>query len=131
MKNDPKKGCTVQWFTALCSVTVVLAAAGCSTLETPATADVAVTKAAVDNAAGAGAQEFAPVELNLARQKLAKANQAMAEKNYRLAMEIADEARADAKLAQAKAGSSKAQKSADALQDDIRVLREELNRVSR
>ena len=46
------------------------------------------------------------------------------------AMDLATQAQADAKLAQSKANSAKAQTAADALQDDIRVLREELNRAN-
>jgi len=45
---------------ALFGATALLAV-GCSSLKTPATADVAVSKAAVDNAAGAGGVQFAPV----------------------------------------------------------------------
>ncbi len=101
---------------------------GCSSLKTPATADVAVSKAAVDNAAGAGAAQFAPVEMLAARDKLALANKAMAAKDYKQARDMAAQAQADAKLAQGKANSAKAQAAADALQEDIRVLREELER---
>ncbi len=113
--------------TALCGL-VTLLAVGCSGLKTPATADVAVTKAAVENAASAGGAEFAPVEMTAARNKLALANKAMVSKDYKLAVDLAAQAQADAKLAQGKANSTKAQAAADALQDDIRVLREELER---
>jgi hypothetical protein len=115
------------WGLVLCGAAVLLAA-GCSSLKTPATADVAVSKAAVDNAAGAGGAEFAPTEMLAARNKLAQANQAMRVKDYKLARTLATEAQADAKLAQSKADSSKAQAAANALQDDIRVLHEELER---
>lgn len=116
------------WLTALCSV-AVLTVAACGSMETPATADVAVSKAAVDNAAGAGAAEFAPVEMRSAREKLARANKAMTDKNYELASEMANQASVDAKLAQSKAGSAKAQAAAAALQDDIRIMRAELQRA--
>lgn len=115
--------------TFLC-VSALALATGCSSLKTPATADVAVSKAAVESAAGAGGVEFAPVEMNSAREKLAQANKAMAEKDYQRAVELASSAQADAKLAQGKANSAKAQAAASALNDDIRVLREELNRNS-
>ena len=108
-----------------------LAAAGCSSMKTPATASVAVSTAAVDNAAGAGAAEFAPLEMNSARSKMAQANKALAAKDYKLANDLATQAQADAKLAQSKADSAKAKTAADALQDDIRVLREELERSSK
>lgn len=118
-----------QWFTILGSVAVLLAA-GCTSMKTPATSSVAVSNAAVDNAAGAGAVEFAPVEMNSAREKMALANKAMAAKDYKLAKDLAMQAEADAKLAQSKADSAKAQAAADALQDDVRILREELDRAS-
>lgn len=112
----------------LCAA-LALMASGCSSMKTPVTADVAVSRAAVENASGAGGMEFAPLEMTAAREKMAKANQALAAKDYKLAEEMAAQAQADAKLAQGKANSAKAQIAADALQDDIRVLREELNRT--
>jgi hypothetical protein len=118
-----------QWRTTF-YVVAVLGIAGCASMKTPATADVAVSKAAVENAAGAGGAEFAPAEMSAARAKMALANQAMTDKNYKLASDLATQAQADAKLAQGKANSAKAQTAADALQDDIRVLREELNRAN-
>jgi hypothetical protein len=121
MKNSKR------WFAALCGVAAIFAV-GCSSLKTPATVDVAVSKEAVDNAAGAGGAQFAPLEMTSAREKLALANKAMLAKDYKLAVDLASQAQADAKLAQGKANSAKAQVAADALQDDIRVLREELQR---
>jgi hypothetical protein len=63
-----------------------------------------------------------------ARDKMALANKAMAAKDYKLAIDLAAQAQADATLARSKANSARAQTAADALQDDIRVLREELER---
>lgn len=114
----------------LCGVALALTV-GCASQKTPATADVAVSKAAVDNAVGAGGAEFAPVEMNAAREKMALANKAMADKDYKKARDLATQAEADAKLAQGKANSAKAQATADALQDNVRVLREELDRASK
>jgi len=113
---------------ALLSAAALALTVGCTSLKTPATAEVAVSKAAVDNAAGAGGAQFAPVEMNAAREKLALANKAMLAKDYKEARALANQAQADAKLAQSKASSVKAQAAADVLQDDIRVLREELDR---
>jgi Domain of unknown function (DUF4398) len=104
---------------------------GCSSLQTPATADVAVSKAAVDNAVSAGAAEYAPMEIRSARDKMALANQAMLAKDYKLASELAASAQVDAQLAQSRATSAKAQTAATALQDDLRVLREELARSAK
>lgn len=119
-----------QWLVVLGGVAVLLTL-GCSSLKTPATASVAVSNAAVENAAGAGGAQFAPLEMNSAREKMALANKAMAAKDYKLANDLANQAQVDAKLAQGKANSAKAQAAAAALQDDIRVLREELERTSK
>ncbi len=113
---------------ALWSAAALALTVGCTSLKTPATADVAVSNAAVANAAGAGGAQYAPLEMTAAREKLALANKAMLAKDYKLAIELANQAQADAKLAQSKASSVKAQAAADVLQDDIRVLREELDR---
>jgi hypothetical protein len=112
------------------AVVMLFTLTACSSMKTPATADVAVSKAAVDNAVGAGGAEFAPVEMSAAREKMRLANAAMAAKDYPLAIELANQAQADAKLAQSKANSAKAQAAADALQEDIRIMREELNRAN-
>jgi hypothetical protein len=98
--------------------------AGCQSVPPP------IAEVAVSNAA-AGASQFAPVEMNAARDKIARANKAMAAKDYKLARSLAIEAQADAKLAQSKANSTKAQQASDALQDDIRVLNEELDRAGK
>jgi hypothetical protein len=111
--------------------TSVMLLAACSSMKTPATADVAVSKAAVENASTAGGTEYAPAEMQSAREKLALANKAMAAKNYKEAAELANQAQADAKLAQSKANSAKAQANADALQSDIRAMREELDRANK
>ncbi len=116
-----------RWLTALFGAAAVLAV-GCSSLKTPATAEVAVSKAAVENAASADGVEYAPAEMLAARDKMALANKAMADKDYKLARDLAAQAEADAKLAQGKANSAKAQAAAAALQDNIRVLRAELER---
>jgi len=115
------------WLKLFCGIAVATAV-GCSSMKTPATADVAVSKAAVDSAASADGAQYAPVEMRSAREKLAKANKAMADKDYEVASEMANQAQVDANLAQGKASSAKAKIAADALQEDIRVLREELKR---
>lgn len=108
----------------------VLALSGCaSSQKTPATADVAVSRNAVETAVSAGAAEHAPDELMAARDKLQRASAALAAKDYDLARDLAQQAQADAKLAQSKASSAKATAAAEAVQEDIRVLREEVERT--
>jgi hypothetical protein len=113
------------------AVTVALALVACASPEkTPATAAVAVSHNAVENAVSAGAPELAPQEINAAREKMMRANQALAAKDYKMARELAVQAQADAKLAQSKANSAKATAAADALNEDLRVLRQEVDRAN-
>ena len=110
-------------------VAAMLSLAACASSEkAPATADVAVSRNAVENAVSAGAADLAPAEINMARTKMMRANEALAAKDYVLARQLATEAQADAKLAQSKAGSAKANAAANALDADLRVLREEVDR---
>ena len=117
------------WLIGAC-IAGAMALTACNSLKVPATADVAVSQAAVDNANQSEAGEFAPVEMQASRSKLALAKQALAAKDYKTATDLANQAQADAKLAQAKAGSAKAQAVSATLQEDIRVLRIELDRSS-
>lgn len=114
----------------LLTIVGALALAGCSSMKTPATAEVASSRTAVEAAASTGAPELAPAEMSAARDKMLRANQALAAKDYRTAQDLAQQAQADAKLAQSKASSAKATEAANKLQDDIRVLREELERAN-
>jgi len=114
---------------AVLGAAVLLFLAGCGTSQkAPATADVAVSRNAVDNAVSAGAAELAPQEITAARSKMMRANEALAARNYTLARDLATQAQADAKLAQSKANSAKANAAANALDADLRVLREEVDR---
>lgn len=112
----------------LCGAAALLGLAACASQKTPAVADVAVSRSAVESATSAGAAELAPDEMQAARDKLMRANQALAAKDYRTAQDLATQASADAKLAQSKATSAKATTAANELQESIRVLREELAR---
>ena len=58
------------WLVGTCAVAVFGLAACGSSLKAPATADVAVSQAAVDNATSADGTEFAPEEMRKAREKL-------------------------------------------------------------
>jgi hypothetical protein len=109
----------------------LLTLAACASQEkTPATAAVAVSNNAVENAVSAGAADLAPAEITSARAKMMRANQALAAKDYKLARDLAVQAQADAKLAQSKASSAKATSAADALNEDLRVLRQEVDRAN-
>ena len=108
----------------------VMLMAGCASTSAP-TEQMAVSRAAVSNAMGAGGTEFAPIQFKSASDKLTAAERAMADKDFELALRLAEQAEVDAKLAAEMARSAKAQRAAAALQDDIRVLRQEIDRQSK
>lgn len=112
------------------AVAAVVLMAGCASTSAPME-QMAVSRAAVSNALSAGGNQYAPVEFRSASEKLEAAERAMAAKDYELALRLAEQAEVDARLSAEMARSAKAQKAADALQDDIRVLRQEIERQSK
>ena len=74
-------------------------------------AQLAMSKWAVDSASAAGGDDAAPADMRMARDKLSQANAAMAAENHDVARWLAQEAEVDAQLAGVKArrgGASKA-----------------------
>ena len=109
------------------TVAVAIFMAGCASTPAPIE-QMAISRAAVSNASSAGGNEFAPLQLKSAMEKMDGAERAMTEKKYDQARQLAEQAQVDAQLAEATARSAKEQKSADALQESNRVLREEIER---
>lgn len=122
-------GCQRAWQVLLAGAVLVLSA--CATSTPPPTALMAVSSAAVADAAMAGASEFAPAEMRSARDKMDRAQAAMASREYERAKTLALEAQVDAQLATAKTHSAKAGKASAAVTDDSRALSEELQRKSK
>ncbi len=118
-----------QWSLAVGACAAVVLA-GCASVPPP-TEQMAVSKSAIANAASAGGGEAAPVEMRNAQDKLDRANRAMGKKEYVEARQLAEAAQVDARLAEKKAESTKAGKSAAVIEEDLRVLREELQRNTR
>jgi Domain of unknown function (DUF4398) len=123
----PRRAPALRRVLAWASLGSALLLGACATPGAP-TEQMAVSTAAVANAVSAGSPEWAAAEMRSAREKLDQANAAMAAKDYGRARMLAHEVQADALLATAKARASKAQKAADVMQEDNRVLREELSR---
>ena len=94
----------------------------------PPKEQMAVSKAAVDRAAGPASAE-APVELASARDKLAGANAAFAKKDYALARQLAEQAEADAALAEAQSRSVRSSRALEEVRDGIRQLQDEMKRT--
>ena len=85
---------------------------------------------AVTNATSAGGNEYASEDMRAAQDKLNRAIQAMTAEDYKNARVLAEQAQADAQLAESKARAAKASKAALAVQEGNHVLRKEINRNS-
>lgn len=112
--------------TALALATALVLSA-CASTDAPKE-QMAVANSAVDQATGSAAE--APAELSTARDKLTRANAAMARKDYVQARQLADEAAADAALAQATARSARSARALDEVRQSIQQLQTQLSNRS-
>lgn len=103
--------------------------AGCASIPAP-TEQFAVSRAAITSATRNGGNEYAPLELKTAVEKMERAEQAMQKEDYLLAGRLAEQAQLDAKLAETKTDLAKTQKTVDDTQESNRVLREEIKRTT-
>lgn len=106
--------------------TLVLGLAACASVPEPRE-QMAVSRAAVERASGPAAAE-APVELAAARDKITRANAAIAAKDFVLARQLAEQAEADATLAEARARATRSTTALNEVRESIRVLRLEMSR---
>ncbi len=107
-----------------------LALGACASMPPP-TAQMAVAKAAIDNAMSTGAAQAAPAEMQSARANLDRATAALETKDYKRARQYAERAEVDARLAQANERESKARQNVAEVQESTRALREEIDRQAR
>ncbi len=112
------------------AVAAALALVACASTPPPVT-PMALAQAAVASAVAAGGVQYAPAETALARDKLARAQTALAAKDNDQALLLAEQVQVDARLAEARTEAEKARRSAAALQEATRALREEMARQPR
>lgn len=103
-----------------------VALTACATTGDAPKEQMAVANSAVEQATGTSAE--APTELAAARDKLTRANQAMARKDYVQARQLAEQAAADAALAQATARSARSSRALGEVRESIQQLQNQLNR---
>jgi len=94
----------------------------------PPSQQLTETQMVIQQAEQLGAAEYAPLEIRAAKIKLEQAREAVEAKEYDKAIQLAEQARVDAELAQIKAQSGKAQKEVAELRESIRVLKAEIER---
>jgi Domain of unknown function (DUF4398) len=116
------KGATLSTALALC-------AAGCASTPIP-NEQIAVAKSSVQRAEQDGAPELAPLEMSAARQELASAEKAAADRRALPATQWAEKANVDAQLAEATAQQSRAHKAAAEFDASMATLRQEAQRSS-
>jgi hypothetical protein len=114
----------------LITVIAVILISACASVPPP-TEQVAISNEVVKNANSSDANKFAPLQLKSANEKMKAANDAMRDKKYELARQLSEQAQVDAQLAIEMERSAKAQKAADAIQEDNRVLRQEIDRSTK
>jgi Domain of unknown function (DUF4398) len=136
MKNDQSRPCMrgmslPALLMAVVAITVLTTAGCASTAPTASTNQIAVTTAALSHADSAGGAETAPEDMARARDKLTRANAALASRDFSLALSLAEEAQVDALLAESRARAAKAQRAATELREGRRVLREEMDRKNK
>ncbi len=108
---------------AALAVSSMLALAGCA--GDPPTTQLAVATQALNAAETAGATEFAPVEMQSARQKMNDAEKADFDKDYKKAKDLAEQAEWDARVAERKAQAAKVQRAVDDAEHSVEELRNE------
>ncbi|TAK62055.1 MAG: DUF4398 domain-containing protein [Methylobacter sp.] len=106
---------------------VAMFVVGCSSIPAPIE-QMAVSKDAVNTAISAGGNEFTPVLLRSAMNKMGAAERAMADEEYELTRQLAEQAQVDAQLASTTARAAKAQKAARELEEGNRALQQEVER---
>jgi Domain of unknown function (DUF4398) len=113
---------------SLCAA-IALSVAGCASTPIP-NEQVAIAKSSVQRAEQNGAPELAPVEMSAARQELASAEKAAADRQVLPATQWAEKANVDAQLAEATAQERRAHKAATEFDASMATLRQETQRSS-
>jgi hypothetical protein len=106
----------------------LLTLAACASTPEPPTRELQAAEIAITTAEQARVADYASAELNQARTKLADARRAVQDKEMVLALYLADESRADAELALARAEMMKAREVNDEMQKSLDTLKQEMQR---
>ena len=106
-----------------CTV-IAVGLAACASTPIP-NEKLAVAKASVQRAEQSGAPELAPVEMAAARDKLARAERAAADREAEPANRLAEQANVDARLAEATAEHQRSRKAAMEFDASMQALRSE------
>jgi uncharacterized protein DUF4398 len=109
---------------ATACVAIGVGLAACASTPVP-NEKIAVAKASVQRAEQSGAPELAPVEMAAARDKLARAEKAAADRDAQPATQLAEQANVDARLAEATAQQQRSHKAATEFDASMQALSNE------
>ena len=109
----------------LAASSLLMVLAGCAGVPVP-TEQVELTRNAVSRAVTADATQYAPAEMKAAQDKLYAVERTLGERNLVAARTLAEQAEADANLAERKARAAKAQQQLRSAQQGIEVLKQEM-----
>jgi hypothetical protein len=112
----------------LIAAAVGLLCTGCASQADRPTSEITRARTLIEQAEKAGAQQYAAVELDQARNKLRLAEAATEDGKNEEARNRANEAAADAELAAARATSGNARKAAEEVERSTATLERESNR---
>jgi len=113
---------------SLAITSLLLFLPGCTS--TPPKEALSQAETAIQNADRAGASQYEPQLLSSARTKLSRANKKVADEENDEARRMAEEAFAEAVLANAKAEAAKQAKQTDDMKKAIQALKQEASRES-
>lgn len=108
----------------------ILALAACASTPQPPLQEIQAADLAISRAEQASVAEYASLELNQAREKVAAARVAVQEEEMTVARQLAEESRASAELASARAEMLRAKEVNDDMQTSIDTLKQEMLRNS-
>lgn len=104
---------------------VLLALGGCASAVAP-NEQIELTRSAVNRAVSADATQYAPVEMRAAQDKLSAMDRALGEKDFKTVRSLAEQAEADARLAERTAQARKTSEQLLDARKGIEVLKQEM-----
>ncbi len=107
----------------LVSVCLAGTLAACSSTPPP-TAQLAIGQTSVETAQSAGAAQLAPVEYEMALNKLSRAKMEVKDGHMASAKRLAEQADVDAQVARSKANAERSQKAADEIMAGLKTMRQ-------
>jgi len=110
------------------AIAVLFSLIACASPPAPPAQELAAAEMAISNADRERIADHASAELREARTKLTAARDAVRQEKMTLAQQLAEESRADAELAVAKAEAAKAKAINDEMQKNIDVIKQEMQR---